>query len=341
MTAIHGLESMSPEKGVQTYIRSRESELAQSTLYEHTTRLNRFLEWCDENGVDDLNDLDSRTCRDYLTSRQDEVAPTTLENEMRTFRLAVEEWETINAVVRDLSKDVKVPTAKKGDQSRHVKIDPDHAEAILKFLSKYEYARFKHVLFVLLWKTGARTGGVRALDLGDFYPDQYRRPVVSFHHRPETGTPLKNDRWGEREVPISEEAGEMIQDYINDFRPDVTDENGREPLLTTKQGRPQKTTVQRNIYGLTRPCYINAECPENKDPDKCEWTSYNQSSKCPDSVAPHAVRRGFVTHMRSKGADFDTIGDRVDATSEVLRKHYDTPTPQEKRDRQMEWADKL
>lgn len=341
MTAIHGLEPMTPEEGVQTYINSRKSELSQSTVYEHTTRLNRFLEWCNETGLDDLNDLSSRKCRDYLMYRQDDIAATTLENEMRTFRLAVEEWEAVNAVVDGLSQKVKVPTANKRQQARKVAINPDHATEIEKYLNKYEYASLRHVMFTIFWKTGARSGGLRSLDLKDFYPEKYKRPVIAFTHRPETGTPLKNDRWGEREVPVSEPVGKLLQDYIETARHDVQDEYNRKPLLTTKQGRPQKTTVQRNIYRITQPCYIGQECPADKDPETCEWTSYNKSSQCPDSVSPHAIRAGFVTRMRNKGADFDTIGDRVDATTDVLKQHYDTPTPEDRRDRQMEWADKL
>lgn len=341
MTGIHGLEAMTPKQGVQTYIESRQTELSQSTIYEHTTRLNRFLEWCEETGLDNLNDLTSRKARDYLIYRQDDIAATTLENEMRTFRLAVEEWEAVNAVVDGLSKDLKVPTANKRQQTRKVAIDPEHATEIEKHLAKYEYASLRHVMFTVFWKSGARSGGLRSLDLKDFHPDKYRRPVLSFTHRPQTGTPLKNNRWSEREVPVSEAVGTLLADYIETERHDVLDDHGRKPLLTTKQGRPQKTTIQRNIYAVTQPCYIGNECPVGKDPETCEWTAYNKSSQCPESVSPHAVRAGFVTRMRNKGADFDTIGDRVDATAEVLKDHYDTPTPEDRRNRQMEWADKL
>jgi site-specific recombinase XerD len=341
MTGIHGLEPMTPREGVQSYIESRRSEVSESTLYEHTTRLNRFLEWCEEEGIENLNSLTSRRCRDYFMCRQDEVAPTTLENEMRTFRLAIEEWEALNAVVDGLAKKVKVPTAKKGDRSKDVKINPDHAKAILDYMEKYEYAQLRHVMFAIFWHTGCRTGGLRALDLQDFYPDRYRKPLLDFHNRPDTGTPLKNGRWGEREVFLNDEMGQLIEDFLDAQRHDVLDDHGRDPLLTTSNGRPQKTTIQRNIYVLTRPCYIGMECPEDKDPETCEWTDYNKSSQCPDSVSPHSLRRGFVTHMRDQGADFDTIGERVDATPETLREHYDTPTPQEKRERQLEWVDKL
>ncbi|MFO7927830.1 tyrosine-type recombinase/integrase [Natronomonas sp.] len=320
---------------------ARKSEVSQSTLYEHTTRLNRFVEWCEKEGLTNLNELTTRKCRSYLDYRQEEVAPTTLENEMRTFRLAVQEWEALDGVPEGLSKKVKVPSAKKGYRSREVKVSKDHAQGILAYLNKYEYASLRHVMFALFWHTGCRTGGLRSLDLQDYYPDRYRKPLLAFNHRPETGTPLKKEQWGEREVPISDEMGTLIDDYIEGHRHDVAGENGREPLLTTTNGRPQKTTIQRNIYTVTRPCYIGFQCPEKKDPEECEWTKYNQASKCPDTVSPHGVRRGFVTKMRDMGADFDTIGDRVDASPRTLREHYDTPTPQEKRDRQLEWVDKV
>lgn len=45
---MHGLEPLSPSEGVQSYETARESEVSQSTLYEHKTRLNRFTEWCEK-----------------------------------------------------------------------------------------------------------------------------------------------------------------------------------------------------------------------------------------------------------------------------------------------------
>jgi site-specific recombinase XerD len=341
MTGIHGLEPMSPREGVNKYVEARRGELSQSTVYEHTTRLNRFLEWCDDEGIDNLNSLSARKCHDFMASRQDNVAPTTLENEMRTFRLAVEVWENLDAVAEGIAKKVKVPNAKKGDRSRTVKLNPSHAQAILEYLDTYEYATFRHAMFAIFWDTGCRTSGLKALDLGDFYPERYTKPLIEFCHRPETGTPLKNDRWGEREVYIHDWAAKVLQDYIKVHREDVSDDHGRQPLLTTKNGRPNKTTIQRNVYQLTRPCVIGLDCPESRDPNECEAMTYNGASKCPDSVSPHAIRRGFVTHLRDNEVPFEELGDRVDASPETLREHYDTPTPQEKRDRQLQVLDKF
>jgi len=42
--------------------------------------------------------------------------------------------------------------------------------------------------------------------------------------------------------------------YIQYNRIDSTDEFGREPLFTTKSGRPDKSTLRDSIYCITRPC---------------------------------------------------------------------------------------
>ncbi|MFB6082061.1 MAG: tyrosine-type recombinase/integrase [Halanaeroarchaeum sp.] len=338
---MHGLDPLSPSEGVKMYLDERRPEVTKSTLHEHSTRLNRFTEWCEKEGVDNLNALTRRKVQEYKNWRQKDVAPTTLTNEIRTLRLAIEFWESIDGVAEGVARNVNVPTTPKREQSRDVKLDPDHAEAIMEYLGKYEYATLRHTMFAIVWHTGCRTSGLRALDLGDYNPDEYRKPVLEFRHRPDSGTPLKKERWGEREVPIKPEIKEIIEDYIKTNRKDVTDEFGREPLLTTREGRVYKTTVQRNIYRLTQPCYIGTECPEGKDPETCEFTKYNKSSQCPVSVSPHSVRKGNVTHLRDLGISFEDMSDRVDATPEVLRQHYDVPTPDERRERQFDLVDEM
>ena len=338
---MHGLQPLTPHDGVQYYLDDRRSEVTKSTLYEHTTRLNRFLEWCDQENIENLNELTSRRCRDYKNHRQEQVAPTTLENEMRTFRLAVKTWEQIQGVGEGLSKNIKVPTAKKSEKVRELKIESDQAEAIMDYLGKYEYATLRHLIFALIWHTGCRISGLRALDLGDWKPDEYRKPILSFEHRPATGTPLKKEENGERDVPVTPEIADLIEDYIDGRRKDVTDEYDRKPLLTTENGRPFKTTVQRNIYQVTQPCYIGWECPYGENPTTCEWTTYNQTSKCPGSVSPHGIRKTNVTHFKQLGFEYEEISGRVDASVEVLSEHYDHPTTAEERERQFDLVDRL
>lgn len=61
--------------------------------------------------------------------------------------------------------------------------------------------------------------------------------------------------------------------------------------------------------------------------------TWNASCKCPGSVSPHALRRGYVTAARNAGQPKDVTGDRVNMSGDVLEKHYDKGTDAEKAER--------
>lgn len=50
---------MHPTEAVQTYLDGR-TDLALSSKESHSYRLERFLEWCEEEEIDDMNDLTGR-----------------------------------------------------------------------------------------------------------------------------------------------------------------------------------------------------------------------------------------------------------------------------------------
>jgi integrase len=74
-----------------------------------------------------------------------------------------------------------------------------------------------------------------------------------------------------------------------------------------------------------------------RDLGECEATSYNTSSKCPGSVSPHALRRGYVTEALNAGQPKDVTTDRVDMTREVMDKHYDKATKNEQMERREDY----
>ena len=80
-------------------------------------------------------------------------------------------------------------------------------------------------------------------------------------------------------------AGEictLLEDCIDNRRPDFTEECGRQPLITTSRGRVHKGTLRGDIYRVTRPCYISDECPHERNLDKCDARAY-------ESVNVHPV----------------------------------------------------
>lgn len=94
------------------------------------------------------------------------------------------------------------------------------------------------------------------------------------------------------------------------------DEQGRTPLLMSSHGkRCESSTIEG-----------------------CEATSYNTVSKCPGSVGPHALRRRYVTEALNAAQPRGVTADCVDMTTEVLDKHYDHATKEERMER---WEDYL
>jgi len=76
-------------------------------------------------------------------------------------------------------------------------------------------------------------------------------------------------------------------------------------------------------YTATRPCHYKNACPFDEGPETCEANKWDGASKCPGSVSPHALRRGYVTAARNAGQPKDVTGERVNMTGKVLDKHYD------------------
>jgi len=111
----------------------------------------------------------------------------------------------------------------------------------------------------------------------------------------------------------------------------VTDEHGREPLLASQQGRITKSTIRKYVYKWSRSCAVGAECPHDRDPDECDAANdLDQASKCPSSVTPHPIRRGYITRLLKAGVTIEVVSDRCNVSPVVIDEHYDVRTEEEK-----------
>jgi len=331
------LEPITPDEAVSLYLDSREGDIAISTHHRHGERLKRFLEWCDEVGFENMNRITGKKLLEYKQWRRDAgLANVTLKNQLWTLRVFLRFCETIDAVPKGMDEKIQMPTIDIGEDSRDVLLTHEEAEQILDYCAKFEYATYRHVLFHILWHTGVRTGTLMALDVDDYVSDEGYLKVV---HRPETGTPLKNKDRGERQISLKRDLCDVLDDYIERNHPMVEDDSGRVPLLGTVHGRPSKTTLQRNVYTLTRPCHYANECPHAREPESCEATSNSSASKCPSSVSPHAIRRGSITYHRNAEVPKDVASERMNVSREVLDKHYDRRSKSEQREARRKYLD--
>jgi len=325
-----------PHEAKNRYLKDKSTDVTDSTISNYQTTLNIFCDWLTENaGVQNLNKLTSDEIQRFKEMRIEEVKTITLKSDMTCIKGFIRFCEHINAVPDGMSDLVRVPKPTHEDEVADDVLTSDEATAILEYLDKHEYASLRHVIFVVLWKTGMRRSSLYGLDKRDF--EDGSNPYLRVRHRPDSGTPLKNKRKGERDVRINKEAAGVIRDYLRFNHPDEEDEHGRTPLLMSTHGkRCVATTIQRNVYTGTRPCHYTGECPMDRDLDECEATSFNTASKCPASVSPHALRRGYVTEALNAGQPKEVTADRVDMTHEIMEKHYDKATKNEQMERREE-----
>lgn len=324
------MKATPPHEAKNRYLKDKSTDVTDSTLSNYKTTLNLFCDYLQEQaGVKTLNTLSSDEIQQFKEWRLERVKTITLKTDMTCIKDFTRFCEHIDAVPDGMHELVRVPKPNHEDEVANSIVTRQEATKILDYLGKHEYASLRHVVFLVLWKTGMRRSSLYALDAGDF--DNGPKPALHVRHRPSTGTPLKNKTRGERDVRISGETADVLADYLKWTHPGGEDEHGRTPLLMSTHGkRCEPSTIQRNVYTVTRPCHYTGECPLGRDVEECEATSYNTASKCPASVGPHALRRGYVTESLNAGQPRDVTADRVDMSLEVLDKHYDHATKSEK-----------
>ena len=336
------LEPIEPQRALELYLTDRRGELRESTIRSHRSRLSIFINWCrDTEDIDNLNDLTGRTIHRYKVWRRTEgdINTVTLKTQIDTVRVFIKWLETIEGCPQDLHAKVKSPSISSDENARAVELHSDEADQMLAYLERYEYASARHVTLSLLWHTLMRRGAVRALDLQDYRRDDQYLELI---HRPATETPLKNGVKGERLVALSDAMSTLLDDWITDQRPNITDEYGREPLLASTQGRLHVTTIQQYAYLATRPCAVGADCPHDRDPQTCEAALERYSaSKCPSSVSPHAIRRGSITHWLREDVPQEVVSDRADVSPKVIDAHYDERTKREKMEQRRGFLDNI
>ncbi|QLD90375.1 site-specific integrase [Natronomonas salina] len=334
------LEPIEPQAAVELYLADREREVASSTLRSHRSRLQFFVKWCEEEGITNLNELTGRDLNEYRIWRRNDgdLAPASENCQMDTLRVFLRWLESIEGVPKDFHENVWSPAIDRTDEARDVMLDPEDAEEVLSYLETYYYASLDHVLLSLLWQTMMRRGAAHGLDVRDYHREDQCLEIL---HRPETDTPIKNGQRGERLIALTGWQCSLLDDWLQDRRPDVADEHGRRPLLATAQGRIATSTIGKKCYQWTRPCVYSNDCPHDRDPDDCEAMDTGHASKCPSSVSSHPFRRGSITHHLNEEIPETAVGDRANVSQDVLERHYDQRTKREKMEQRRQYLDRL
>lgn len=324
-----------PRETVRRFLNAKRPERTDASMTSYEYRLKLWVEWCQAAGIQEVGELTGWDFDEYKNERAGEgVSPSTLNNEFDTLHQLVKYLASIDAVGPELVEQVAemIPEVPPGEATSDVMLDPADAVAQLRhYRQSPQRGTLNHAWLEVMWHTGARIGGLRALDLQDYYPDEH---YVEFVHRPNAGTPLKKKLDGERPVGLPEEVCRILDHYIDHYRWDKRDSHDRQPLFTSTRGRPASTgSAMRNwTYMATFPC-IRTECPHGKDPDACEFTSHPKSSQCPSSRSPHQVITGSITWQRDIGFPPEVVAERTNKSISTVKQYYDKASQRERLER--------
>jgi len=324
------LEPLDPETGQELFLDHKSTHCSDATVQNHRYRTNHFVRWCDEEGIDNLNDLTGRDIHRYRLWRKEDgdLNKLSLRMQMSTLRVLLKWAGSIEAVPENLYDKVLVPDVSRKQRQRDETLGAEDAEDILRHLAKYEYASKEHALLGVLWETGIRVGTAHSLDVDDVQTENDCLQVV---HRPDTDTTLKNGESGERLIAIKPPLRNLLTDYIEEVRPDIMDEHGREPLFVSEQGRLSRNSLRRVVYRVTAPCYRGEECPG------CE----GRDAKCEESVSPHAIRRGSITHFLTSDVPDQIVSERMNVSPKVIDVHYDKRSEETKLEQRRGYLDNI
>jgi site-specific recombinase XerD len=329
-----------PSTALERYLSDRESEVQDATLQAHRYRLQHFVRWAEQEGIDDLSKLNGRNLQDFRYWRKEDggLNNVTLHTQMTTFRVFIKWCEDFQAVVPGLHEKIRIPKLDEDEDVSDQRIEPERALEILEHLSNFQYASTDHAMFRVLFRTGVRTGGLRALDLSDYHSqDQY----IEVKNRPEQGTPLKNGDKGERPIYLNSVTCQTLDDYIQHNRIDAADEHGRKPLFTSNYGRLAATTIRQRLYKMTQPCFYTGDCPHDKEPATCDaHNNVDYASQCPSSEPPHSARKASITYWRQRDTPAQQVGERADVNQDIIEKHYDKRTDQGKMEQRKDFFDR-
>lgn len=260
----------------------------------------------------------------YETYRRSQgVKLITLNNELTTLKKFFEYLARIEVISDEIPDKIDIPEVPPEEQSDDTKLTEEAALNLIRYYrNSEENGTRSHVLLELIWHTGARSGGIRSLDLRDLCETNEGVRFLNFVNRPETGTRLKKGVNGERPVTLNEDVWDAIDAYVAKGRVDKYDEHGRQPLITSNQGRPAGSSIRDWTYLATVPCK-HSKCPHDKDPETCEYNAYKSAGGCPSSRSPHHVITGAITWMLNRGIPAEVVAQRTNKSVETIEKHYD------------------
>ncbi|QSG14456.1 tyrosine-type recombinase/integrase [Halapricum desulfuricans] len=342
--------SIEPKYARELFLESKHGEIKQSSVRAYRYPTKHFIEFLDEADIDSMADVDGFHLEQWrLRRKREDISDATLKTNCKHIRHFLNWCEDKEIAQDGLAGKLTIPNVAESKMVSSEKLPLAQAEEMLEHLDTYEYATLYHTLFEVMWETACRISGAMAFDVEDFVhnpeptaenPDP--NPYLKFRDRPEQGTALKNGKKSERNVTISERSAKILVKYLSHHHKDLADEYGRTPLFCTDYKRLSRQRAYKAINRYTRPCIYSGNCPHGRKIDACEaYVNNKKAMQCPSSKSLHPIRRGSITHHLKRGWPKEALAERVDVSVEVLEKHYDARTHEDKREGRRRYVELL
>lgn len=123
------LEPLDPRTAKEMYLDDRRHELSDATIQAHHYRLKQFVQWCEDEGIENLNKFSGRDIHRFRVKRreEDELATATMKGQLATLRMFLRFAASIDAVKSGLDEKVILPTTTE-DDARERMLNPERAE---------------------------------------------------------------------------------------------------------------------------------------------------------------------------------------------------------------------
>jgi len=144
------LEPLPPAEAVDPFLEHRKGEVSHRTRRKDRYKLKPFVKWCEQEGIENLNNLSGRDLFRYRTWRKEDgdLKDMSLRTRLSSVRVFLRFCVQIDGVPSWLPDQVVMPSV--DDEVRQEHLAPERGDRIRSHLQRFDYCSQKHVVYELL-----------------------------------------------------------------------------------------------------------------------------------------------------------------------------------------------
>ena len=235
--------------------------------------LNSFAVFLEKRAIKDLKKIDKSDIRDYISwCRNSRLSSRSISRRISTLRSFFRFLLAENYIGSDPTSMLENPKLGRTLPKTLTVNEVDALLAVSGNLDKGKPLEARnHVMFHLLYATGLRVSELVKLPLSSFNRHSGNLRVLG-----------KGSK--ERLVPIGEQAGLLLEEYLGHVRPQLLRGKTSPSLFVTRQG---KAMTRNRYWQILKDIARQADISKN--------------------INPHALRHSFATHLLENGADLRSV----------------------------------